>query len=82
MRTGQVVRGSIPHQILSELERYPDRWYRWYQFPELDATEGAIQRAMARLRVDGTVEHQTVPVFDDDWRHRYYLEIRYKGLDV
>ncbi len=63
---GTVHRGSVRHRILAELERYPDSWFRWYQFPELNGVHRVtIQQAFSRLVRDGLVEHRRVTDFDE-----------------
>ena len=46
---GAVHRGSVIHKILAELERYPDSWYLWYQFPDIEAARETVRRSMWRL---------------------------------
>ena len=62
----ELVRGSTRHQIMAELERYPDSWFRWYQFPELtDVNRVTIQKAFSRLISDGMVDRRMVLDFDE-----------------
>ena len=83
---GTVYRGSTRHRILAELERYPDSWFRWYQFPELDdVLKPTIHKAFARLVRDGMVEHRRVRDFDESASASsrrphgfHYLEIRHQ----
>ena len=62
----ELVRGSTRHQIMAELERYPDSWFRWYQFPELtDVNRVTIAKAFSRLIGDGMVDRRMVLDFDE-----------------
>ena len=78
---GIVHRGSVIHQILTELERYPDTWYRWFQFPGLDAQQETIRRSMFRLVTIGRVESRLVLDEQPDGRHRNVSEIRWKDYE-
>lgn len=79
-------RGSAAYVILSELERYPERWFRWYQFP-VDCSSVTAKGALRRLVESGRVESRIVEVEEPScsttrgegvWVVRM-LEYRWKG---
>ena len=88
MKPLELVRGSTRHRILAELERYPDSWFRWYQFPELDdVSTSTIHKAISRLIRDRMVRHRRVKdepetAADSDPKRRvrfvWYTEIRHQ----
>ena len=85
---GTIHRGSAKHRILAELERYPDTWVRWYQYPTLgDLHRTTILQAVRLLIRSGKVQSRRV--FDEDnkstSKHRgrglCYTEIRHRDED-
>jgi hypothetical protein len=75
---GTVHRGSTIHEILTELERYPDTWYQAHQFPTLTIQEPTIKRAMHRLITQRKVANRLVLSDQPDQRglHHRVVEIR------
>lgn len=55
-RRPRIHHGSVAHCILEELERYPNDWYQWWQFPTVDAHRATIVQAVNRLVAAGLVE--------------------------
>ena len=74
---GGVHRGSTIHEILTELERYPDTWYQAHQFPALTIQQTTIKRAMARLITQRKVAKRLVLSDDPHQRGRDVIEIRF-----
>ncbi len=83
-----IYRGSAKHRILAELERYPDEWVRWYQFPTLgDLHRATILQAIQRLIRSHKVEYRSV--MDEDTkstgktrgRSFRFIEIRHRDED-
>ncbi len=59
---GSIHRGSVIHQILTELERYPMSWYQSHQFPTVTAQDATVRRMMQRLIKQRKVTHRLVMV--------------------
>ena len=81
MRTkpkGAVHRGSVIHHILGDLERYPDSWFQGHQFPDLDAKQTTIDRAMWRLIEQKKVKHRLVLSDNHEQRGRDVMEIKWR----
>ena len=79
---GVVHRGSVKHQLLTELERYPDSWYQWFQFPDVNASMETIKRTISRLMEEGKVESRmTLNDTGRDNMKRETREIKLKKPD-
>ncbi len=78
---GSVKRGSTIHEILTELERYPDTWYQAHQFPALTIQEPTIKRAMARLITQRKVAKRLVVSDRPDQRGVHHDVIEIKSRD-
>ena len=81
MRPGSITRGSTAHEILTELERYPDTWYQAHQFPTLTIQEPTIKRTMARLITERKVASRLVVSDDPDQRGVHHDVIEIKSRD-
>ncbi len=74
---GAVKRGSTIHEILTELERYPDTWYQAHQFPAVTCPETTVKRAMARLITQRKVAKRLTLSDDPGQGSRDVIEIRF-----